>query len=300
MKQLTLETLTALLENGQTHGVDALHIANETGFPEGDGHASIDEGHRFILCLQGRPTYALMRDGESTHLQIQRRQAVFIRAGTWIVNCSTEPYASLGIIYHKTFTRFISVEYDPTQCRAVNITPSSFYHHPAVLEPSQHLLFDALAGTSSRNPQGIYVIRLYEAILAATLETLRSCRTRPDLALLSGGKAFSTWRAAMQYVIEYCGQELDRDVVARHLDIHPNHVSRLFTQYSGMTFSRFLLRARLERARELLRNPNVSIKQIAALSGFSSIHYFIRCFRECYNRTPGDVRNNPEPPKRSE
>lgn len=292
MKQLTLETLTALLENGQTHGIDAIHIANETGFPGGDGHTSIDEGPRFILCLQGRPTYALMRDGQPTHLQIQHRQAVFIRAGTWIVNCSTEPYKSLGIIYHKTFTRFISVEYDPTQCRAANITPSGFYHHMAVLDQSQHLLFDALSGTSNRNPQSIYVIRLYEAILAATLELLRSASTHPTSVLPSGGKAFSTWRAAMQYVIEHCGQELDRETIARHLDIHPNHVSRLFTQYSGMTFSRFLLRARLERSRELLRNPNVNIKQVAVLSGFTSTNYFIRCFRECYNATPGDIRNN--------
>jgi AraC-like DNA-binding protein len=65
---------------------------------------------------------------------------------------------------------------------------------------------------------------------------------------------------------------------------------RKFRLYTGTTPNQFIRLVRLRRSVMLLRNSNYTIAEIANLTGFNQSHYFIKCFREVYNETPGSFR----------
>lgn len=83
--------------------------------------------------------------------------------------------------------------------------------------------------------------------------------------------------------IEACLGEFDdagvesRDV-ARRLRLSPCYFCKLFRKETGMTFSEYRSRRRVEKARQLLLNPSARIGEIADACGFRSLPCFIRAF----------------------
>ncbi|MCC6424440.1 MAG: helix-turn-helix transcriptional regulator [Phycisphaerales bacterium] len=63
-------------------------------------------------------------------------------------------------------------------------------------------------------------------------------------------------------------------------NISPNHLVQVFTKEIGISPHQYLLRQRIERAKELLRDSDLSITQIAMDLGFSSSQHFARSFRQ--------------------
>ena len=55
----------------------------------------------------------------------------------------------------------------------------------------------------------------------------------------------------------------------------------------------FITRIRMEKAIRLLKDTNMSIKEIAYDCGFDESNYFIRVFRQMYDMTPQQYRNSP-------
>ena len=72
-------------------------------------------------------------------------------------------------------------------------------------------------------------------------------------------------------------------------------LTRIFTATYGLPPVKFLRELRLRHALELLRNSSLSVKEIAAASGFSSENYFCRVFRQTFGTTPASYARNPNP-----
>lgn len=80
--------------------------------------------------------------------------------------------------------------------------------------------------------------------------------------------------------------------VARHFRVSERYLRMTF-QASGESFSAFLLRRRLERAAELLRNEYCAtrtVTEIALECGFNSVSHFGQSFRERFGAAPRDYR----------
>jgi AraC-like DNA-binding protein len=81
--------------------------------------------------------------------------------------------------------------------------------------------------------------------------------------------------------------------VARHFGVSERYV-RLIFQSSGERMSAFLLRIRLARAAQLLRNDSYAqhtITGIALECGFNNASHFGQCFRDRYGQAPRDFRD---------
>jgi AraC-like DNA-binding protein len=64
--------------------------------------------------------------------------------------------------------------------------------------------------------------------------------------------------------------------------VSASHLSCLFRTGLGSPFKTFLVRLRIERAKQRLRaDPRAQIKAIAADVGFADLSHFERCFRRC-------------------
>jgi AraC-like DNA-binding protein len=101
-------------------------------------------------------------------------------------------------------------------------------------------------------------------------------------------------RRATAFIGEHFTGPLRMGDVARVAGFAPSHFSRLFKQRHGTTFERYVLGCRLDRAKELLRNTDMSIERISHQSGFGSPLYFYEAFRGAVGTTPAAFRRERE------
>ena len=85
-----------------------------------------------------------------------------------------------------------------------------------------------------------------------------------------------------------CKLSLERLAVESGLSIR--HLTRVFKQSTGCTPHRYLLKLRLERARELLLSPVIRLKDIAMACGFNDQSHFTRAFGAVEKMSPGTWR----------
>lgn len=98
---------------------------------------------------------------------------------------------------------------------------------------------------------------------------------------------------ALTYIHQnYTMQTLGIKEVADHIPLNPSYVSVLFKEETNLTFSEYLLRLRLSRAKELIEQTDLKMYEIAERVGFSSSKYFVKVFREMEQTTPKHYRKS--------
>ena len=105
-------------------------------------------------------------------------------------------------------------------------------------------------------------------------------------------KAIRTYESICLYVQENFHGPITRESVARHFGLAPNHVSRLFRREGFMRFNDYLNLVRVNRAKFMLQNYGITLKEIAASCGYSDATYFCRVFKKICKVTPTQYRAN--------
>ena len=78
--------------------------------------------------------------------------------------------------------------------------------------------------------------------------------------------------------------------IAEMCSVSECYFRRLFKEYSGMSPVEYLTRNKIQKAKTHLRYDNISIAEIASLSGFSDCSYFTKKFHEYTGKTPGEYK----------
>jgi transcriptional regulator GlxA family with amidase domain len=78
--------------------------------------------------------------------------------------------------------------------------------------------------------------------------------------------------------------------LADELGVSRRTLERMFVKYTGLTPSKYAKTQRLERARDLLRHSNMSILDVAIVTGFRSGSYFSHCYVEYFGQPPSAAR----------
>lgn len=99
-------------------------------------------------------------------------------------------------------------------------------------------------------------------------------------------------REAIDYINNHLKNELSQKEVADHVHLNPSYLSVLFKEHVKLTFSEYVTRRRVQRAKELLVSTNLPINDIAEESGYKTAKYFIKIFRELEGVTPSAYRKN--------
>ena len=96
-------------------------------------------------------------------------------------------------------------------------------------------------------------------------------------------------------VVEEMGLNLEDPLSQKELaskaGISTRQLERLFSKYMELTPTKYYLNLRLNRAKQLLDQTNMSILSVALACGFISASHFSKCFKEYYGRTAREDRN---------
>jgi LacI family transcriptional regulator len=79
--------------------------------------------------------------------------------------------------------------------------------------------------------------------------------------------------------------------VARHSGLSLRNLQRRFHQHLGHTPQTELQHIRVQRVKELLRETNLTLDDIAQRTGYQSANYLCEHFRRATRQSPGTYRN---------
>jgi len=95
---------------------------------------------------------------------------------------------------------------------------------------------------------------------------------------------------AMEYVGRHYHEQISLGEVAREVHLSPAYFSSVFSEGAGMTFTAFVQRTRIERAKRLLRETDETITDIAFGIGFNNLTHFNYVFRKLEASAPSAYR----------
>lgn len=112
--------------------------------------------------------------------------------------------------------------------------------------------------------------------------------------LISSQKAQSTEKSVSGIVKKYVQQnyykDIDMSVVANLVSLSYSHFSKIFKDETGMNFSEYLQKVRMEKALESLSNHSSKIHDVAQSVGFSNPKHFTRAFKNYFGFSPSEYR----------
>lgn len=174
--------------------------------------------------------------------------------------------------------------------------------------PSTILLTPAEHGNTHEKIRGLLLQILDEyssgdsmleaAIHAKLIEIFVALGRTYSLQNLPADKNTSTYKKYTEkllgicdYISEHCTENITLEEVAQKAGFSKYHFSRLFKYFTNVSFYKYVNKKRIAYAENLLINPELSVTEVASLSGFDSLSSFIRMFKIIKGCTPTDFRS---------
>ncbi|MFD0958332.1 response regulator transcription factor [Paenibacillus chungangensis] len=123
------------------------------------------------------------------------------------------------------------------------------------------------------------------------MELIRGVTTAvSDKSLDKKKQSENTMLEAKTYLDRNMYRDISLDETAMHVGLSTSYFSLLFKQTYGVTFIEYITRNRMEKAKELLANTQMSITSIAKEIGYAERRYFTKVFMKYTGDNPSDYR----------
>jgi AraC-like DNA-binding protein len=147
-----------------------------------------------------------------------------------------------------------------------------------------HSLLTALLVVAADQSKGPLSRLLTESLLHSCLRLLRNPQAKRPR------KAIRTYESICLFVQQNFQAPMTRESVAEHFGLAANHISRLFREEGMMRFNDYVNLVRMNRAKFMLQNYAITLKEIASNCGYADTAYFCRIFKRMCNLTPTQYR----------
>jgi AraC-like DNA-binding protein/ligand-binding sensor protein len=97
-------------------------------------------------------------------------------------------------------------------------------------------------------------------------------------------------RRAKEFIQEHQSEDISLGQVAKAVNTSTFYFCKMFKKMTGINFTDYLSRVRIEKSKNLLLNPNLRVSEIAFEVGFQSLTHFNRVFKKVLGQTPTDYR----------
>ncbi|MFK7743855.1 MAG: GlxA family transcriptional regulator [Roseobacter sp.] len=92
---------------------------------------------------------------------------------------------------------------------------------------------------------------------------------------------------ALQVMENNIEDPLSPDEISQIIELSTRQIERLFAKHIGVSPKRYYLQLRLEKARDLLRQTDLSVTDVCVATGFKSLSHFSKSYRAAYGTNPG-------------
>ena len=113
-----------------------------------------------------------------------------------------------------------------------------------------------------------------------------------ELMLIEDNSEPESIRKAKEYIVSRLEDTIHLPEVAAHVGVSQHHFSRIFKSATGLSFTEFVSRCRIDRAKEELLKPHARVTEIAYDVGFQSLSQFNRSFSRIVGETPTQYRRS--------
>lgn len=96
---------------------------------------------------------------------------------------------------------------------------------------------------------------------------------------------------AREYIHEHQAEKLPLKQVAKAVNTSTFYFCKLFKKITGINYTDYLSRVRIEKSKNLLLNPNLRVSEIAFEVGFQSLTHFNRVFKKILGQSPSEYRS---------
>jgi AraC-like DNA-binding protein len=228
--------------------------------------------YRLVFCTSGCAEFTVIKKNRRVTLEVPRADAMVIKPGAFIKSINQKPYETCGILLRDQSIDFFTNDH---LCRHRHrfMLPMGNARHELSMLFQQSVKF-------SKTPR---LLQQYARLIWTHIDEMIEKQNRSKGSHITFTKAES-------YVKKHFQHDINRKIVAAELGLNQDYLNALFHRFSGLSFTQYLLRIKLEKANELLHDQHLSISQIARLSGFNSNTYFGRQFKRQYKMTPLNYR----------
>ena len=254
--------------------------------PPGEGSSHYSDEHAICLSLAPRPVRLLQIKGGKTYAALHGKGDISITPAKtpffarWD---SDDHYLQIRIA--SRFIQSVARETLDKNPDRLELLPQFRTRDPQIEAIGMMLL----AELKQENLGGRLYIESLANLLAVHL--LRQYATaKPHLPIYEGGLPERQVLQVLEYINEHLEQDIKLADLAALLSMSQFHFSHQFKQAIGTTPYQYLLQQRVERAKQLLKNSDRSITDIALMCGFNSHSHLSKQFRQLAGMTPKDYR----------
>ncbi|MDR9853612.1 AraC family transcriptional regulator [Paenibacillus sp. VCA1] len=95
---------------------------------------------------------------------------------------------------------------------------------------------------------------------------------------------------ALAYIRDRFQEEISLEDTAEHVHLNPYYFSKVFKQQTGETFIDYVTRLRIDKAKDLIKNGDLSLKEVCYAVGYKDPNYFSRVFKKVTGVSPSEYR----------
>ncbi len=128
------------------------------------------------------------------------------------------------------------------------------------------------------------------AFMTETLRGLKVSGAPEETAPESEAAGSFVVKAAMAYLEEHCTEHIALKDVAAHVFVSQWHLSKLINRHMNKNFFDILNHLRIEKAKELLKDPSLKVHEVAEHVGFADVAHFSKNFKRLTGKSPVEYR----------
>ena len=256
--------------------------------PAGEGRTHYSDEHAICLSLSPCPVRLLQTQGDKTYMGLYAK-------GDLCITPAKIPFFArwdrddrfLQIRIASRFIQSVAREALAMNPDRLELRPE-FRTRDRQIEAISMMLLSEL---QQENIGGRLYIESLANVLAVHL-IRQYASVEPRLTVYEGGLPERQVLRVFEYINENLNQDIKLADLAQLLDISQFHFSHLFKQAIGISPYQYLIQQRIERAKQLLKQTERSIMEIALECGFNSHSHISKQFRQLTGITPTAYRAN--------
>ncbi|MBF2075215.1 MAG: helix-turn-helix transcriptional regulator [Synechococcales cyanobacterium C42_A2020_086] len=281
-----LECAYSPLLSSQNQGWDFISVEQFQN-PSGEGETYYPNEHAICLSLAARPVRFLQIKGGKSH------QSLYGKGDISITPAEMPFFARWQGDDHYLHIRIASQFVRRVAEEALALDPDSLELRPEFRTRDPQIeSIGLLLLAELQQPQlgsRLYVESLANAFAVHLLRHYAVSPFRPPRA--AGELLQHQLLQVLDFIQEHLEQEIKLADLAALVGVSPFHFSHLFKQTTGFSPYQYLLQQRIERAKQLLKQTNYSIMEIALLCGFNSHSHLSKQFRQRMGMSPKAYRD---------